>query len=131
MKIGELARGAQVNVETVRFYERSGLLPEPRRRASGYRDYGPEDLRRLRMIRHARSLGFSLPEAKDLLALGSSDAACEEIQTRVAAKIETVEQKIRALEQLKQTLSDLAASCGTQTGADECPVLAALAEAEG
>ena len=83
MRIGELAHGAGVSVETVRFYEREGLLPAPPRRGSGYREYPPDTLARLRFIRHAKELGFSLPEIQELLSLRSTEAPCCEVQRRV------------------------------------------------
>ena len=126
MKIGELARGVGVTVETVRFYEREGLLPLPPRQKSGYRDYPPATLARLRFIRHAKDLGFSLPEIDGLLSLRSDDAACNEVRRRVEAKIEIVRQKIRALERIQSMLERLAATCEAQGTPSECPVLEVL-----
>ncbi len=126
MRIGELARKAGVGVETVRFYEREGLLQEPPRRESGYREYSPETLVRLRFIRHAKALGFSLPEIQGLLSLRRSETPCGEVQQRIQAKIEDVHEKIRSLQQIETLLKELAASCGAGNGAGDCPVLDVL-----
>lgn len=127
MRIGQLARRAGVGVETVRFYERQGLLQEPPRRESGYREYSPEDLLRLRFIRQAKALGFSLPEIQELLSLQSgSDAPCHDVQRRIETKLVEIRWKIRSLERLESTLEEYAASCAARGGASECPLLAAL-----
>lgn len=126
MRIGELARGAGVSVETVRFYEREGLLPAPPRRESGYREYPSDTLARLRFIRHAKELGFSLPEIHELLSLRSTEAPCGEVQRRVESKIEIVRQKISSLERIKSTLENLAEACVSQDNPSECPILEVL-----
>jgi Hg(II)-responsive transcriptional regulator len=126
MRIGELARQAGVGVETVRFYEREGLLNAPPRRESGYREYSAESLLRLRFIRHAKALGFSLPEIQELLALRRSKTACTDIQQLIRTKMEDVRQKIRSLKRIKNLLEELAASCVVASGAGECPVLDVL-----
>ena len=126
MKIGELARKAGVGVETVRFYEREGLLPEPPRRDSGYREYPAESLVRLRFIRHAKALGFSLPETQELLSLRYSETPCGDIQERIEGKIEDVRQKISSLKRIEAMLEELAASCGAGSRTGECPVLDVL-----
>jgi Hg(II)-responsive transcriptional regulator len=126
MRIGELARRAGVGVETVRFYEREGLLPEPPRRDSGYREYPAESLVRLRFIRHAKELGFSLPETQELLSLRYSEAPCGDVQQRIEGKIEDVRQKIRSLKRIEAMLEELAASCVARSGTSECPVLEVL-----
>ena len=126
MKIGQLARKAGVSVETVRFYEREGLLPEPPRRDSGYREYPAESLVLLRFIRHAKALGFSLPETHELLSLRYSETPCGDIQERIEGKIEDVRQKISSLKRIEAMLEELAASCGAGSGTGECPVLDVL-----
>lgn len=126
MRIGELARKAGIGVETVRFYERAGLLQEPPRRESGYREYSPESLVRLRFIRHAKTLGFSLPEIQELLSLRRSETSCGEVQQRIQTKIEDVRQKIRSLERIEMLLEELVASCGAGNGAGDCPALDVL-----
>src|SRR5215467_5078830 len=96
--IGELAKSAGVNVETVRYYERRGLLPKPPRGASGYRLFPPEALRRLQFIRRAQELGFSLDEICELLALRMSPKArCAAVKARAEAKIADIESRISTL----------------------------------
>ena len=129
MKIGELAQRAGVNVETVRYYERKGLLREPPRWESGYRDFPAESLVRLRFIRHAKALGFSLLEIQELLALRMSpQAACRDVQRRVEAKIADIQQKIRSLARIQRTLEEFAATCVEGASSSECPILDALEE---
>ncbi|MFL6237066.1 MAG: MerR family transcriptional regulator [Thermoanaerobaculia bacterium] len=125
-----LARLAGVGVETVRFYEREGLLQEPPRRESGYREYPPESLVRLRFIRHTKALGFSLPEIQELLSLRYSENPCEGVQQRIKAKIENVRQKIRSLQKIETMLEELAANCIPVSGPGECPALDVLERPE-
>ena len=128
MKIGELAKAAEIGVETIRFYEKEGLLPGTPRTGSGYRDFGPESLRRLRFIRRARDLGFTLQEIAQLLTLAedrSADAGL--IRERAVEKIADIEGRIQSLERVKSSLQRLV---DTGSGADiaraECPILEAL-----
>ena len=105
MTIGQVARSAGVGVETVRFYERQGLLEEPARKESGYRQYEEEVVARLRFIKRAKELGFSLKEIKELLALRvDPTTTCAEVRSKAAAKIADVEQKIEALQRIKKKL---------------------------
>ena len=126
--IGKLAQSAGVGVETVRFYERKGLLEVPSRGESGYRRYPPGTLTRLRFIRQAKELGFTLPEIQELLSLRTSPAAsCAEVQERIQAKIDTVEEKIRSLERMKRALHGMAGIClSGASPTSECPILDAL-----
>jgi Hg(II)-responsive transcriptional regulator len=129
LTIGQMARQAGVGIDTVRFYERQGLLAEPPRRASGYRDYSAESLRRLRFIRRAKALAFSLREIRELLALHASSAAgCAEAATLAREKLAAVEAKIRGLEAVRQGLEELAAACERRTATESCPLLEALLE---
>ncbi len=131
LTIGKLARATGVGIETIRFYERSGLLPPPRRRESGYREYGEEDVRRLQFIRRAKSLGFSLREIKELLELRTSpETTCDDVRQRAEKKIATIEQKIAELQRVKQALQELAASCVGSGPQGECPILEALDRVE-
>lgn len=131
MTIGKLARSAGVGVETVRFYEREGLLEEPPRGESGYRQYSPGSLTRLRFVRQAKELGFTLPEIRELLSLRSSpSSSCAEVQARIQDKIGGIEEKIGSLERMKSALNEMAATC--RSGAlptSECPILDALEQA--
>ena len=125
--IGGLAKAAGVRITTIRFYERKGLLPAPPRRASGYRVYGEDSLRRLRFIQEAKSLGFSLHEIQELLALRAvSGRACLKVRERATQKIQDVEGKIRQLRHFREALRHLVAQCETGGIQGECPMLEAL-----
>ena len=129
MKIGELAKRAQVPIDTVRYYEREGLIPPPPRRASGYRDYLDADVDRLRFMRRAKGLGFTLPEIRELLnltALTGGDMAALNAQTQ--AKLRDVEDKIEALTRIRVALQGLVTACPGHGALDRCPILAALSE---
>jgi MerR family transcriptional regulator, copper efflux regulator len=129
---GQLAKQAQVNIETIRYYERRGLLPEPPRRESGYRQYAPQDVAYLQFIQRAKRLGFSLSEIAELLALRvDPETTCEDIRTRAAHKIAAVEAKIQALARIKEGLQRLVASCSGQGPTSACPILEALNTREG
>ena len=131
MLIGQLAERAGVNVETVRYYERRGLLSAPRRTASRYRQYDPDAVARLRFIRRAQGLGFTLHEVEDLLALrvhgeGTSTATCEAVGRKTHEKIAVVRQKIHELQAMERSLARLAAACEARRPTGECPLLQAL-----
>lgn len=127
--IGQLAKHAGVNLETIRYYERRGLLPEPPRRASGYRAYPPESLARLRFIKSAQALGFRLEEIQHLLSLRvEADTSCEQVRMQAEQKLAEVTQKIQALQELQQALLTLTAACAQGGPQGECPILEALEE---
>ena len=127
LTIGHLARESGVNLETVRYYERRGLLPKPPRSASGYRLFPAEATRRLRFIQRAKELGFSLKEIRELLSLRASGSRTRaEIRTRAEAKIADVEARIRTLESMKKTLRKLAKSCDGCGPIADCPILESL-----
>jgi MerR family mercuric resistance operon transcriptional regulator len=127
LTIGQVARNAGVGIETVRFYERQGLLQEPARRESGYRQYPEDVVARLRFIRRAKELGFSLKEIKELLALRvDPDTTCAEVKSRAEAKIADIEEKIQALRRIKKALAKLTAVCRGRGPTSECPILDAL-----
>ena len=132
LTIGQAARSAGVGVETVRFYERQGLLQEPPRRDSGYRQYPEDVVARLRFIRRAKELGFSLKEIKDLLALRvDPETTCVEVKQRAEDKIADVEAKIETLQKIKKALVKLTKTCSGRGPTSECPILDALdAESE-
>ena len=127
LTISRLARLAGVNLETVRYYERRGLLAKPPRTASGYRVFPGETPRRLRFIKRAQVLGFSLSEIRELLSLqtrpGTSRA---EIRVRAQAKMADVDEKIRALKAIKRTLRTLTDRCDGCGAVGECPILQSL-----
>src|SRR5467141_4241938 len=127
LTIGRLAKEAGVNLETVRFYERRGLLPRPPRSASGYRLFPAEAARRLKFIRRAQELGFSLKEIRELLSLRvSRTTTSRDIRTRTEAKIVDIEAKIKSLESMKKTLRKLARVCDGCSPVAECPILESL-----
>jgi MerR family transcriptional regulator, copper efflux regulator len=127
LTIGRLAREAGVNLETVRYYERRGLLPRPPRSASGYRLFPLEATRRLRFIRHAQELGFSLAEIRELLSLRVSPAAKRtDVRRRAEVKIADIDAKIRSLESMRKTLRKLTNACEGCGPVAECPILESL-----
>ncbi len=124
---GQVAKQAHVNVETVRYYERRGLLPEPARRPSGYRNYPPGAVRRIRFIRHAQQLGFSLEEVSELLQLRvDPHTPCSEIKHRAEAKNDEIERRIDDLRHMQQALITLADTCTGEGPIAERPILDAL-----
>ncbi len=127
LTIGRLAKEAGVNLETVRFYERRGLLPRPPRSASGYRLFPVEAARRLRFIRRAQELGFSLKEVGELLSLRvSRRTTSAAIRARAKTKIADIQEKIRSLESMKKTLQKLTKVCDGCAPLAECPILDSL-----
>ena len=127
MKIGQLAKEADVNVETVRYYERRGLIPEPPRRPSGYREYSQESVTRIRFIKGAQDLGFSLTEINKLLALRvDAGTNCEDVRRQAQAKLDEISEKISALQQLQGALTELVVACDRGGPHGECPILEAI-----
>ena len=127
LTIGQLAKQAGVGVETIRFYEREGLLAEPERRPSGYRQYTAEVVRRVRFIRHAKDLGFALKEIQELLELRVDPiSTCADVRKRARAKIADINGRIAALERMKAALERLARSCRGRGPTSECPILEVL-----
>ena len=127
LTIGQVAAAAAVNIQTIRYYERRGLVSALCRTASGYRQYTEDAVTRLRFIKHAQELGFSLSEVEDLLALRvRHGGACGSVELKTRQKIELVERKVRDLERLRQTLEQLAAACSARRPTDDCPILEAL-----
>lgn len=120
MKIGEVAKRSGIGVETIRFYEREGLLLEPERRPSGYRQYDEATVERLEYIRYAKELGFTLAEIKELLELSFAHSNCEHIRQRADAKITAIEQKIRSLQHMKRSLSKIVERCRKRNSLDDC-----------
>ncbi len=124
LKTGELAKRAEVNVETLRFYERNGLLPKPPQRASGYREYPPASVGLIRFIKRAQELGFSLAEVRELLALRvRPGVTCAEVRDTAERKISEVRQKIADLQAIERALEKLTASCTGRGPLSECFIL--------
>ena len=129
--IGQLARKVGMSVETVRFYERRGLLAEPRRLPSGYRQYLPDTVRRVRFIRHAKQLGFTLKEIQDLLELRvDPGSTCAAVRRRASEKVADIEERIGCLVEMKSTLRRLIRKCRGRGPASEYPILDELGTGE-
>ena len=122
--IGKVAKRAGVGVETIRFYERQGLLTAPIRKDARTRVYPEHVLGRIRFIKRAKELGFSLKEIKELLELRrNSSAPCDDVCEKAQAKIANIEGKIAMLTKMKQALSELFAACQVRASLDDCPIL--------
>jgi MerR family mercuric resistance operon transcriptional regulator len=124
-KTSRLAKAARVHVETIRYYQRRGLLREPARPLNGIRRYAAADVSRLRFIKHARQSGFALDEVPALLGL-SGRPACRTSRTLAAKKLEAIEEKMRILIRLRRELRAWVATCDAKTG-DSCSALEKLA----
>ncbi len=131
MSIGKAARRASVGVETIRFYERKGLIKQPLKPVSGgFRAYSGEIVQRILFIRQAQELGFSLREIGELLDLRADpDANCAEVQIRARDKLAEVERKVAQLNRIGAALREVIAACPSQGGLDGCSIIAALERA--
>ncbi|HWU94512.1 MAG TPA: helix-turn-helix domain-containing protein [Sphingomonas sp.] len=126
MQIGELARATTTKVETIRFYEKIGLLGEPGRTAGNYRDYGAGHLARLSFIRRARDLGFTLDQVRELLALSDDkDQSCSAVDSVARAHLAQIDQKIADLRALRRELDELIGQC-SQGAISDCRIIEAL-----
>ena len=126
LTIGQLGQATNTKIETIRYYEKIGLLPAPRRTIGNYRSYAAEHLQRLSFIRRARDLGFSIEDIRELLKLAAhGEKPCEEVDQLVARHLETTERKIEALTRLRRELLDTLNSCHGGRIA-ECRVIHAL-----
>jgi MerR family copper efflux transcriptional regulator len=129
MTVGALAKQAGVKIDTIRYYERRGLLPKPPRTDSGYRTFTPASVERLRFIRQAQALGFTLAEINQLLTLRlNPGTTCMDVRKRAEAKIADIEQKIQSLYGMKRALQRLVSSCAANGPANQCSFLANLSE---
>ena len=129
LSIGDLARHAACRVETVRYYEREGLMPNPPRTRGGHRIYDSDHMKRLTFIRRARELGFTLDQVRGLLGLADSgDFACADVKAMTLAHRNDVRQKLADLKRLDTALADLAGRCQASQGQD-CAIFDALCEA--
>ncbi|MCF6186827.1 MAG: heavy metal-responsive transcriptional regulator [Desulfobulbaceae bacterium] len=127
MKISKVAGQAGITVETVRFYEKKGLLPPPARNESGYRVYSPESLQQLLFITRSKNLGFSLKEIKELLHLRAApDTTCTEIKEQAEKKFIEVEKKIQDLERIKAGLREITNACPGAGPLRSCPIIGAI-----
>src|SRR6266446_9308515 len=127
LRIGELASRGSVNLETIRYYEREGLMRQPERTRSGHRAYVPGDVLRLRFIKRSQALGFTLTEIKELLALKvTPNQPCIDVVHQIEAKAVEVKAKITHLQSLYRTLRKMKASCAGRCSVSDCPILESL-----
>jgi MerR family mercuric resistance operon transcriptional regulator len=129
LAIGQLSKRTGVNIETIRYYERIGLLAKPARSNGGYRLYGPADGQRLSFIRRSRELGFSLDEIRTLLDLAHGEKSCDQVHAITVHHAAEIRRKIADLKRLERALAAMAALCETAPP-DRCPIIDALAASE-
>lgn len=132
LNIGEVAKQTGITVETVRFYEKQGLIAAPPRSVSGYRQYPPETVKRVQFIQNAKAVGFTLKDIAELLALHRKPGtSCSDIKLRATQKIEEVEQKIHELQNIRNALGRMIMKCGDGNDLSDCPILEELELDEG
>lgn len=125
--IGKLAKACDVSVEAIRFYERERLLEKPSRTASGYRQYSESAIKRLRFIRRAKTLGFTLSEIRNLLAISDNkEGGMSEVKALTEEKISLIAERISDLQRIQAALSDLSSLCPGAGCVDKCPIIDAL-----
>ena len=128
LKVGKLAEAAGVGVETIRFYERRGLLQQPEKKASGYREYNPGDVARIQFIKTAQAIGFTLKEIAELIQLEKDhNSRCGDVQQRAQEKVQLVEQKITQLQKMRAELNRLSQCCDSERPLSECGLTTCLA----
>ena len=130
LTIGRLASAAGVNLDTVRYYERSALMPEPRRSDAGYRLYSQRDLERLNFIRGAKSLGFSLDEIRHLLDLVDSEGDRSEVRALASSRLEDMDRRLAEMQQARTVLAGLVTACSGQGSVRDCPIVEAVVAAK-
>ena len=126
MKIGKLSKISGVSIDTVRYYEKRGLILSPARSQAGYRIYNPQDISRLNFIVQAKSLGFTLEEIKQLLDLQANGKACVEVREVAESKAADIAVRIEKLTHMRETLLSLAKACAQSSKEDDCPILKSL-----
>ena len=128
--IGALARESGVNIETIRYYEKIGVMPKPARSSGGYRQYTAQHLRRLAFIRRGRELGLSLDEIRDLLRLVDGHAyTCEQVRVLTLDHVAEIRRKVRDLRRLERVMTNIASRCSGKR-VPECPIIDALFQSE-
>lgn len=128
LTIGKLAEAGGVGIDTVRFYERTGLIRKPARSAAGYRLYAAEEIRRLRFIRRAKALGFSLEDITELLHLNDGQGSRASVRALARQRLDEIERKLRELQALQQSLRTLVQHCDGKGGLAGCPIIEAVLE---
>lgn len=132
LKIGDVAKSTGISAEAIRYYERLGLIREAERTDSGYRQFGPEVVQRLRFIQRAQALGFSLEEIREMLELRASPtASAAEVRQLVQAKLAQVEHKLADLARIRDALAAVSCTCSGEGPISECPILDALQSSGG
>lgn len=127
LTVGQVAKHTGVSVETIRFYERRGLIPAPARSPAGYRQYPPDTPRRVRFIQRAKAVGFTLNDIGELLELRTRPGVtCADIRARAEVKLDEIDAKLAELNQMRRALGQLAERCSGKGGLSECPILDAL-----
>src|SRR5690242_14011791 len=131
LSIGAVAKRAGVAIDTIRYYEREGLLPQPTRRPSGYRSYGEGTVAQLRFIRRAKNLGFTLEEIRELLALSADrQRGVKAVRQRAQRRLADIEARIAELERVRAGLAELVEACPGHGAPEQCPILRALSGEE-
>jgi MerR family transcriptional regulator, copper efflux regulator len=129
MTIGQVAKGAGVGIETIRFYEREGVIDKPHRRESGYRDFPSDTITRIKFIKVAQQLGFSLKEISELLALSANPKEkCSAVKRKAETKLTQIKQKIADLKRMQRVLSHVTEACDSNRPITECPILRCFSE---
>ncbi len=124
LSIGQVAKAVKITVETVRFYEKQGLLLPPMRSKSGYRQYKPDTLKQLRFIQRAKKVGFTLNEIKELLSLRKTpNSNCTNLKQRALKKINEIDAKLNDLNRIRDSLSQLSMRCNSEENIVDCPIL--------
>ena len=127
LKVGEVAKHAGVNLQTIHYYERRGLLPKPARTGSNYRAYPEDAVLRVRFVKRAQELGFTLREIKELLSLRAAPRArCADVRNRAEAKVQDIDAKVRTLRAMRKALTKLIGECSGKGPVTQCPILEAL-----
>jgi len=127
LKVGEVAKQAGVNLQTIHYYERRGLLPKPPRTGSNYRAYPEDAVLRVRFIKRAQELGFTLKEIKELLSLRAAPRTrCADVRERAEAKVQDIDGKVRTLQAMRKALTKLIGECSGSGPVSQCPILEAL-----
>ena len=129
LQIGEVAKLAQVNIQTIRYYEKRGILRPRKRKESGYRMYDTDTVKTLNFIKHAKELGFTLTEIKELLALRATTASrCEKVRKKAKSKLTDIHEKLRLLKQMEKNLKGLIVKCENQQTDSDCPIIEGMEE---
>jgi MerR family transcriptional regulator, copper efflux regulator len=127
LKVGEVARRAGVNLQTIRYYERRGILAKPRRTGSNYRAYPEDAVLRVRFVKRAQELGFTLKEIEELLSLRAAPRSrCADVRQRAKVKVQGIGEKVRTLQAMRKALTKLIGECAGEGPVTQCPILEAL-----